>query len=173
MRKSIVCAAFLGIGLLAGAVGVSAAAPATSASGGPEGKWGHGPIAHFLQARMGRAMTLRAELNLTDQQRDAIKTAMQSHKQEVVTAVKPVVDAKRALRDAVLAEKSDDSAIRKAADDLGKKVADAAVVIAKVKADVASKANLTPEQMKKIADFRAENDSSTDNLLKDLGSSAQ
>lgn len=173
MRKSLWCAAFLGIGLLAGAVGVSAAAPATNASGGPDGRWGRGPIARFIQARMGRAMTLRAELNLTDQQRDAIKTAMQSHKQEIVAAVKPAIDAKRTLRDAVLADKSDDAAIRKAADDLGKKVGDAAVVIARVKSDVASKANLTPEQMKKIADFRAENDASTDNLLKELGGAQQ
>jgi Spy/CpxP family protein refolding chaperone len=118
-------------------------------------------------------MTLRAELNLTDQQRDAIKSAMQTHKQEILAAVKPAIDAKRTLRDAVLAEKSDDAAIRKAADDLGKKVGDAAVVIARVKSDVASKANLTPEQMKKIADFRAENDASTDNLLKELGGAQQ
>ena len=160
MRKSLLLTSFLGTALLAGGLGAAA-----SNHGPMNGRFGQSPIGRLIMARMGRAMTLKAELNLTDQQRDAIKETLATHKQELAAAVKPAVNAHRALRDRVLADSADDAAIRKAADDLGKRIGDAALVIAKVKAEAATKANLTPEQKKKIEDFRSANDASVDEFF--------
>ncbi|MBA3273163.1 MAG: periplasmic heavy metal sensor [Chthoniobacterales bacterium] len=162
MRKSLWCVTFLGIGLLAGAAALRAA-PAGAGDGGAGN--GQGLIARIMRAQMGRMMTLRAELNLTDEQRDAVKQTLQSRKSEIVTAVKPVVAARRTLRDAVLAEKPDDATIRQAADALGKSIGDAAVTLAKVKVELAEKAQLSEQQMQKIADFRADSDASIDSFL--------
>lgn len=160
MRKSFWVASVLGLGIVVGSAALYAAPAGGEGAGG-----GYGVIGRMIRAQIGRAMTLKAELNLTDAQRGAIRESLKSHKSEIAGALKPVVEARRELRDAVLAEKTDDAAIRKAADDLGKRIGDAAVVMAKVKADVMDKAQLTPEQVEKIADFRAESDASIDNFL--------
>jgi len=160
MRKSLLLTSFLGTAILAGGLGAAA-----NSEHGPMHRFGESPFGRLIMARMGRAMTLRAELDLTDAQRDAIRDTLKADKQELAAALKPAVDAHRVLRDAVLADKTDDTAIRKAADDLGKKIGDAAVEIAKVKTEIASKANLTSEQMKKINDFRAANDASVDEFF--------
>lgn len=164
MRKSILATAFLGTAILAGGLGAVASHEAA-----PGGRFGHSPMGKLIMARMGRMMTLKAELDLTDAQKEAIKSTVQSHKSELANAIKPAVEAHRALRDRVLADSPDDASIRKAADDMGKKIGDAAVVIAKVKAEAAEKAKLTPEQKKKIDAFRTANDESVDEFLAKVG----
>jgi Spy/CpxP family protein refolding chaperone len=166
MRKLFVTMFVLVLMLVAGGIGAAAARPEGPGMG-PHGP--RGPLARLIQAARGRAMTLHAELNLTEEQHAAIKGAILSHKQELATAIQPAITARRALRDAVLADKTDDAAIQKAAQDLGKKVGDAAVVIAKVKADVLSKVNLTPEQKSKIDAFIKANDASVDEFFSKVG----
>jgi len=163
MRKTLLCTAFLGTALLAGGLGAAAGHEA-----GPGHRFGNSPIGRLIMARIGRAMTLRAELNLTDEQQQAIKTTLQSHKSDLAAAIKPAVDAHRALRDKVLSDTPDDASIRRAADDLGKKVGDAALEIAKVETEVAQNAKLTPEQKKKIEEFRTANDASVDEFFAKL-----
>jgi Spy/CpxP family protein refolding chaperone len=163
MRKTLLCTAFLGTALLAGGMGAAAAHEA-----GPGHRFGNSPIGRLIMARMGRAITLKAELNLTDEQQQAIKQTLQSHKADLAAAIKPAVDAHRALRDKVLSDTPDDASIRKAADELGKKIGDAAVEIAKVKTEVAKNAKLTAEQKKKIEEFRTANDASVDEFFAKL-----
>jgi Spy/CpxP family protein refolding chaperone len=162
MRKTLLISSILIATLTLGAI---AARPPQRGPGGPGGPGMHrpmGPLARLMLAHRGRLMTLHAELNLTDEQRTAIRDTILSHKSELATAVKPAIEAQRALRDAVLAEKTDDGS---AAQNLGAKVGDAAATIAKVKADVIAKANLTPEQQKKVKDFIAASDASVDEFL--------
>jgi Spy/CpxP family protein refolding chaperone len=160
IRKRIL-AGVLGLGLISGsAVALKAAGP-----GDADGRPGKGPLARLLMGRIGRGMELRSELNLTKEQEEAIHSTMAAHKQELAKAMAPVVDKGRALHEAVLADQTDDKAIHAAADDLGKVIGDAAVVIAKVKKEVKANAKLTDEQVKQIKEFRAKNEASVDKFL--------
>lgn len=121
------------------------------------------PLRMFLSGQFGRLLELRSELDLTTEQRNKIRDVITSHKAEIATAIKPVVEKRRALREATLATNVDETAIRAAANDLGRAIGDAAVVGAKVKAEV--RAVLTPEQQKKLDEFRGESDSALDSFL--------
>jgi Spy/CpxP family protein refolding chaperone len=117
----------------------------------------------FLSGQFGRLLELRSELDLTTEQRHQVRDILVDHRAEIATAVKPVVEKRRALREATLAANVDETAIRTAANDLGKAIGDAAVIGAKVKAEV--RAVLTPEQQKKLDEFRGASDSAIDSFL--------
>jgi len=159
----------LGAGLLAAGAAINAA----GGSGGHGHGHGHGNghvcgggiFARIHQAHCGRMAALHAGLNLSDGQRESVHETLKSRRVDIATAIKPVVVAKHALRDAVLADNPDDAAIRDAADVLGTSIGDAAVALAKIKVELVKNARLTPEQMKKIADFRAETAASVDALM--------
>jgi Spy/CpxP family protein refolding chaperone len=163
MKKSLICISVLGFALLAG--GAGAVAVSTAAGTAPMQKLRDTAVGRLIMGRLGRLMALRADLNLSDAQRTAVRETLQAHKKEIARAVKPVAEQKRALRDAVLAEKPDDAAIHKAADELGHRIGDAAVVLSKVKGELVNKANLTPDQMKKLGEFRSANDASLDEFF--------
>jgi Spy/CpxP family protein refolding chaperone len=165
MKKTLICASVLGIALLAGGAGAVAVTSAAGGGGAVAQRFGQTAVGRLIMGRLGRLMALRADLNLTDEQRTAVRETLQEHKKEIAQAVRPVAQQKRALRDAVLAEKPDDAAIHKAADELGQRIGDAAVVLAKVKGELVTKAKLTPDQMKKLSDFRSSNDASLDEFF--------
>lgn len=123
------------------------------------------PLGNFLSKRAGNFRELQRQLNLTEEQKTAFQEALKDHKSEMATAIKPVVEAKRALRDAVLADTPDETAIRADADKLGKTIGDAAVAMSKIKADIKERVKLTPEQEATLKKFRAERDSDVDALL--------
>lgn len=163
MRRLAICAALIGFSVLAGGAALAGKGEAAAGQRLMDTRLGK-----LVMGRAGRAATLRSELNLTDTQRDAIKGVIQSHKKEIAKVAKPVMEKKRALRDAVLAETPDESAIRKASSDLGTSLGDAAIELARVKAEIKAKANLSPEQLKKISQFRADNDLAMDDYFKQL-----
>src|SRR5205814_10300473 len=115
--------------------------------------------------RIGRAMELSSELNLSQEQKEAIRSTFAAHKQELAKAMAPVVYKGRALKQAVMADSTDEKAIHSAAEDLGKTLGDAAVVMAKVKQEVKAKAKLTDEQVKQIKEFHEKNDADVDTFL--------
>src|SRR6185369_12358661 len=117
-----------------------APSPATAQSGAA-----HRPLVNFIRAELGRLMVLKSELDITDAQKEQIKTILQSHKAEIAQVAKPLVDKKRALRDAVMADAPDEKAIRAASDDLAHSIGDAAVLASKIKQEVA--VVLTPDQL--------------------------
>jgi Spy/CpxP family protein refolding chaperone len=121
------------------------------------------PLRMFLSGQFGRLLELRSELELTTEQRTQIRDVVKNHRAEIAVALQPVVERRRALREATLAANVDEAAIRTAATDLGKAIGDAAVVGAKVKAEV--RAVLTPEQQKKLDEFRGESDAAIDSFL--------
>ncbi len=159
-------------GLLVVAVAAVATVTLADAEKGPLAKahrgWvAHTPLGQFLTGQVGRLMVLRSELDVTDQQKAEIKKVLVSHKSEIIVQVKSLWQKRQSLRDAVLAEKTDEAAIRRAADNLGKAIGDAAVLAAKLKGEVAPV--LTSEQKQRIKEFRMDADQATEKFLGKLG----
>ena len=121
------------------------------------------PLRKMLGGQLGRLLTLRSELDLTAEQRDKIHAIVKAHRQELAEVLRPVAEKRRALRDATLADSANEATIRAAADELGKAIGDAAVIGAKVKAEVLGV--LTPEQREKVAQFRQESAAAVDRFL--------
>ncbi|MCC7476598.1 MAG: Spy/CpxP family protein refolding chaperone [Pirellulales bacterium] len=121
------------------------------------------PLRVFLQGQFGRLMTLRSELNVTDEQRESIRKIVESHRSEIAAVAKPIVEKRRALRDATLSKESNEQAIRAAANEMGKSIGDAAVLASKIKGEVAGV--LTSEQIEKIESHRGEADAAVDKFL--------
>jgi Spy/CpxP family protein refolding chaperone len=164
MRKTLWAMVVLGTGLLAGAAALHAAPP----HGGQGHGHGRGPFAMMHQAHFERMQALHNELNLSDAQREAMHETVHAHHADLAAAAKPVVAAKHALLDAVLADHPDDAAIRTAADGLGKSIGEAAITIAKIKMELVEKAKFTPEQLQELADFKADIDASINTFLNEL-----
>jgi periplasmic protein CpxP/Spy len=149
--------------VLAGGAGVSGlAANGSLGDDVPEAR----PLRMLVSGQFGRLLTLRSELGITTDQREQIRGIVKSHRQELATALKPVAEKRRALRDATLAENPDDAAIHAAADELGKAIGDAAVVGAKIKAEVHQV--LTPEQRNKVSEFRHDTETAVDKFLTEM-----
>ena len=62
------------------------------------------PLGRLIQANIGRAVTLRAELNVTEEQRQQIAEVLRAHQSEIRAVVEKTVANKRAMREAVLSE---------------------------------------------------------------------
>jgi len=167
MRKTLIALFATGTLLTAGMIPVGVKVLADTASTAPaETFTTHRPLFNFIRGQIGRFMTLRSELDLTDAQKAQIKTLLQSHKTEIVAAIKPLVEKRRALRDAVLATPSDEKTIRAASDDLGHAIGDAAVLASKLKQEAAG--ILTDDQVQKIADFRAQSGKAVDEFFQKM-----
>ncbi len=113
------------------------------------------PRAAAAGERMGKLQELGKELNLTDDQKKQIKEATAPYRDTMRSQVKAVADKRLALRDAVTSDGANESAIRAAATELGKAAGDAGVTGSKIYAGI--KAVLTPEQVKKLEEYRKEN----------------
>lgn len=107
---------------------------------------------------------LRA-LDLTDAQRQQVRTIMESHRDEQKAIGDRMQAARKALRTAVTADVPDENAIRAAAAEIGTVEGDAAVLQAKIHAEVF--AILTPEQVKKAKELRSERESRMNRMPRD------
>ena len=173
MRKMVIGLLVAGSILTVGMVpiGVKVLADTTTAAqadgvGGMRGR--NGPLANFIRAQVGRLITLRSELDLTDAQKEQLKAIVKSHKAEIMAAIKPVIEKRRALNDAILAETTDEKAIRAAADDLGHAIGDLSVLAARIKQEAA--VVLTADQKQKLSDFRQQVEKSIDQMMDKIGS---
>ncbi len=105
--------------------------------------------------RLGRACEpgmqgMLGELELTDEQKESVKQINKAAKERNKTAAEAVGEARKVLREAVV--KGDETAVRKAATNLGKVLGDQAVL--KVQTTASIKAVLTPEQLKKLEELK-------------------
>ncbi len=98
-------------------------------------------------------MQLVRRLDLTSEQAEQIKETIKANKEKIQTAQKAVVEARKALNEAV-AKGADEAAIREAATAVGKTLGDAAVLRANTTASV--KEILTEEQRTKLDELRKE-----------------
>jgi Spy/CpxP family protein refolding chaperone len=154
------------LSLMAGLVVCSLGAVAASktASHGDDG----GPLRMFIRDEIGKLKKFYSDLDVTQEQREKIRDVLKEHRSEIVAVARPIVEKRRALREAVLAKNPDDDAIRAAANSLGKAIGDAAVLASKVKPEVGKV--LTSEQKEKIEEFRKQNDKTVDEFIEKIGS---
>ncbi|MCP4594027.1 MAG: periplasmic heavy metal sensor [bacterium] len=166
---------------LVGVLCVCAVAVTAIALDDPPSRWKHGAgLDHFgmrtgdggglhdlLTAKMGRLMMLFGELNLTDEQKEQIHAVLESDKQAIVAVVRPLVDKHRTLHEAVLADQTDEQAIRAAATELGAAIGDVAVLAASIKERIHPL--LTEDQIKAMQDFHADHARVIDAHLNEAG----
>jgi len=107
--------------------------------GGPAGLGGPG------------ILRILSRLELTDEQQESVKKITEEAKEKDKAVAEAVVEARKALREAV--DKGEESAIRKAATDIGKVLGDQAVL--KVQTMASIKKVLTPEQLQKLEELKA------------------
>ena len=91
-------------------------------------------------------------LDLTDAQREQVKAVMELHRDEQKAIGDRMRTARKALHEAIAADMLDENAIRAKAIEVGTIEADAAVLQARIHAEVF--ALLTPEQAKKAKELR-------------------
>jgi Spy/CpxP family protein refolding chaperone len=140
IRKSVL------LGAAIAALAVGALLAGRLSAGALSGGRGHGDFAPRIFARMARA------LDLSDDQKTAIKGVLKTHAAEIEAQMRSFSTARRALHKAVLAQPSDESAIRDAAEQLGRVQGDGAVLFAKIRTQV--EPLLTDAQRAKIQQFR-------------------
>ncbi|MCX5659168.1 MAG: Spy/CpxP family protein refolding chaperone [Planctomycetota bacterium] len=129
---------------------------------GLEGMEGR-PLHRFIVGQVGRLMVLKSDMNVTDEQRAKIRAIVESHKGQIAPAAKDLATRGRALREAVIADKTDERAIRAAAGEMGRSIGEAAVLAAAIRAEV--RPLLTDEQRKALDAFRAESDKAMDRMI--------
>jgi Spy/CpxP family protein refolding chaperone len=162
MRAGKLLLVLAAVGLL-GAGSYSIGARAADTSPGSTTQQTERPFLRFIRGQIGRFMVLRSELDLTSDQKQQIADILKAHKSEIVQAVQPVVEKRKALRDAVTAANPDEKAIRAAADDLSKSIGDAAVVASRINQLI--NPILTDKQRQQIHDFRSQSDSAVDDFF--------
>lgn len=157
-----------GAGGLMGLVLLMGAAEVRTQAGGEAGQggWRQRPIARLIASRLHKWAAFRADLNITDEQRSQIRAIVATHRDEIKPVVSAVVEKRKAIRQAVMANPADEAAIRTASDNLAKVVGDAAVLASKVIAEI--RPILTEEQIKKVQEFQAERDQASDTFLDNL-----
>ena len=109
----------------------------------------------------GRAGFPLRGLDLTDAQRQQVRTIMESHRDEQKAIGDRMQAARKALHEAIAAELFDEGAIRAKAAELGAVEADAAVLQARIHAEIFT--ILTPEQVTKAKELRTQ----MENRMKD------
>jgi protein CpxP len=161
MTKTLrtVLAAGMAMALVAGTAAVSVAARGQAPGGGP-GAWGPGPGGHGMRGPggpggpMGGLMRGLRGLDLSEAQRTSIRAIAEKHKAEFEAIGDRLRVAQKALMEVETAETVDESAIRAKVTERAAVEADAAVLRARVHAEVW--AQLTPEQQQKARDLRAQ-----------------
>ncbi len=93
-------------------------------------------------------------VELTEAQRDQVRSIQESHKAEFDQVATKLREAQRALAEATHAEPVDEAAIRASSAVLASAMADQAVLSAKIRAEV--RAILTAEQLEAIKQRRSE-----------------
>lgn len=101
----------------------------------------------MVQGIFGRIMVLRSELDVTDEQKQELKSMIGNHKPQIKSSFGSILDSKKALDNGVKTGQSEEE-LQKLADDFGNSVAKLALEMAKTKQD--ARKIMTEEQTKKI-----------------------
>ncbi len=135
---------------------------------GPQDDEQHRPaeLAKMIRGRIANMIVLRDELDITEQQRGELREVFQAHRDELRPAMVEVLEHKRALRSAAMAEQPDEALIRAEADALGDAIGDAAVAMSEVAGE--ARTVLTDEQLELIEDAMAQNREAVDEFIEDV-----
>jgi len=146
----LMTAAALGVALTAGA-GLATVAAREQGPAGP----GRGMAGRRGPGGPGGALALPLRgLNLTETQREQVRATMDGHKAEFDAIRTRMAAARTALQEAVTADAFNEATVRQKSVDVAAVEADAAVLRAKVHAEVW--ALLTPEQQQKARELKAQ-----------------
>jgi len=119
-----------------------------------------------VQGQIGRRMVLRSQLNVTAEQREQIRAIYESHRTELASAAASIVEQKRALRDAVTNADATDGDIRKAADQFGDTIGDAALVGRAIHREMQSV--WTSEQQQLLDQYQGDKRDAVDTWLNEI-----
>jgi Spy/CpxP family protein refolding chaperone len=148
IRTSVLLAAGIAViaaaGLFAGRLSAGAFSPHHS----------RGDFAQHLFKRMS------STLELTEDQQSRIKEVIRAHADEIKAQMQASAAARRALHDLVMAQPTDEAAIRAAAAQVGQTQGDGALLFARIRTQVDP--ILTSEQKQKIQTFQARGRHSAD-----------
>ncbi len=106
--------------------------------GGPGMHWGH---LHLLN-----------KLDLSQEQKQEAAAILKSHREAIGTNSKGMMEARKNLRDAVMAEEFSEGAVRDAAAEVGRQIEESAVLSARIFSEL--REVLTPEQKEKMLQMR-------------------
>ncbi len=109
---------------------------------------------------------LAAALDLTESQRAQVRAILKSHADEIGAQVRAGMDARRALHDAILAQPTDEAAIRSLALQFGAVHGDGAVLFAKIRSEVWP--ILSADQQLKLANFHGRMQQRGEDAMKSL-----
>ena len=122
--------------------------------GGPMGRGGFGPGMRGPGGPGGPGMLgIPPGIDLTEEQRTQVRGIMESHRDQMQQVGEKVRTAREGLQALIEADTLDEAAVRAKAAEVGAAEADAAIMQAKIRAEVYQ--ILTPEQLQKVKDFRA------------------
>ena len=154
IRRSVFLAAGVGAlavsGLLAGRL---------MAQMGP-----HGPHDAGMAPRMFARISRR--LDLTEDQQARIRAVLKTHAAEIEAQVQAGMDARRSLHEAVMAQPTDETAIRSLGAQVGSAHAEGALLFAKIRAEVWPV--LTADQREKLQSFHFRRRQHGDEAMKSL-----
>jgi protein CpxP len=122
---------------------------------------GHGPRAARIYDH------LASELDLSDAQRLQVRGVLKAHADEILSHAQAAMNARRAMRDAVMASPPDETAIRGLAAQMGNVHADGAMMIIRIRSEIWP--ILTPEQQQKMLALHAKMGHKGDEDLQALG----
>jgi len=155
VRRSVLIAAGIvalaGSGLVAGRLFGRQLAPS----------FAHGPKAARIYDH------LASELDLSDAQRLQIRGVLKAHADEILNHAQAAMNARRAMRDAVMASTPDEASIHALAAQMGSIHADGAMMVTRIRAEIWP--ILTPQQQQKLVALHAKMGHKGDEDLQALG----
>jgi Spy/CpxP family protein refolding chaperone len=122
---------------------------------------GHGPKAARIYDH------IASELDLSDAQRLQIRGILKAHADEILNHAQSATNARRAMRDAVMASQPDETSIRGLAAQMGNVHADGAMMIIRIRSEIWP--ILTPAQQQKLVALHAKMGRKGDEDLQALG----
>ena len=150
----------LGLYFAAGLVAVVAAAAVPLVAqqgpppgGAPMGRGGFGPGPGMRGPGGPGMMGIPPGIDLTEEQRTQVRSIMESHRDQMQQAGEKMRTAREGMQALIEADNLDESAIRAKAAEVGAAEADAAIMQARIHAEIFQ--ILTPEQQQKAKEFRA------------------
>ena len=105
------------------------------------------PLRQAMRQTIKKLHELRGDLDLTPEQKRDVAMILKEHSSEIIRCIEDIYEAHKALRQAVTASNGSESAIRRAAAQLGRAIGEGSVLRAKVRREV--RAVMTAEQRRK------------------------
>ncbi|MFG0247403.1 MAG: Spy/CpxP family protein refolding chaperone [Phycisphaeraceae bacterium JB051] len=128
--------------------------------------WRNLPIGRLIQGQIGRLMTLRAQLNLSDEQRSEIRSIVQTQQPQISKLLNQLVEQRRSLRDQAMMPTPDEQAIQKTAEQMSKTITEAAILGGNLRQQIMDV--LTAEQRALLTEAQVDRQDAVDKWLSEL-----